>query len=144
MVDFVVLLIGRIFSLLWGTVLSNNVTIDDKDGGAIINVTIALDKKRNVKVKDWLKVATQMSELSQAKGKLGPTRDKGPCPLMYAPAPLPLMSARCDRCRRLVDPITGWALQRIWPPLGIACPACFGPSPNIAMDGGAQPSLGTP
>ena len=80
-----------------------------------------------------------MSELSQAMGKLGPAHDKGPRPLMYAPAPPPLMSAKCDRCRRLVDAITGWALQRNWPPLGIVCPACFGSSPNIAMDGGAQP-----
>ena len=58
MVDFVVLLIGRIVSLLRGTVLSNNATIDDKDGGAVINVTIALGKKSNVKVEDWLKVAS--------------------------------------------------------------------------------------
>ena len=139
-VDFVVLLIGRIVSLLRGTVLSNNVTIDDKDGGAVINVTIVLGKKSNTKVEDWLKVATQVSELSQAMGKLGPAHDNGPCLLMYAPAPPPLMSAKCDRCRRLVDPITGWALQRNWPPLGIVCPAWFGSSPNIAMDGGAQPS----
>ena len=50
MVDFVVLLIGRIVSLLRGTVLSNNVTINDKDGGAVINVTIALGRKSNAKV----------------------------------------------------------------------------------------------
>ena len=89
-VDSVVLLMGRIFSLLRGTVLSNNTTIDDKDEVAIINVTIALGKKRNVKVEDWLKVATQVSELSQAMGKLGPAHDKGPRRHMYAPAHLRL------------------------------------------------------
>ena len=45
-VDFVVLLIGRIVSLLQGSVLSNNITIDDKDGGAIINVKIALWQRK--------------------------------------------------------------------------------------------------
>ena len=52
MVDFVVWLIGRIVSLLQWTVLSNNITIDDKDGGAIINMMIALGQKRNVEVED--------------------------------------------------------------------------------------------
>ena len=75
-------------------------------------------------------------------GKFGPTRDKRPHPLMYVSDPPPLMSAKCDRCRRLVDPIRGWALQRNWPPLCIVCPTCVGSSPNIAMDGGAQPSSG--
>ena len=36
----------------------------------------------------------------------------------------------------------GWALQRNWPPWGIICPTYFGSSLNIAMDGGAQTSLG--
>ena len=139
-VDFIVLLIGRIVSLLRGMVLSNNMTIDDKDGDAIINVTIALGKERNARVEDRLKVATQVSELSQAMEKLGPARDKGSRPLMYAPAPPPLILAKCNRCRGLVDPIMGWELLRNWPPLGIVCPMCFGSSPNIAMDGGAQPS----
>ena len=96
MVDFVLSLIRRIVSLLQWTVLSNNITIDDKDGGAIINMMIALGQKRNVKVEDQLKVATQVFELSQAIGKLGPTCDKRPRPLMYALAPLPLVSAQCD------------------------------------------------
>ena len=43
-----------------------------------------------------------------------------------------------------MDPITGRALQRNWPPMDIVCLACFGSSPNIAMDGGAQPSPKTP
>ena len=143
-VDFVVLFIGRIVSLLRGTVLSNNITIDNKDGGATIDVKIASDKKRNVKVEDWLKVATQVSEVSHAMGKHGSACDKGPLPLMYAPAPPPLMSAKCDRCRRLVDHIMGWALQRNCPPLGIVCPACFGSLPKTAMNGGAQPWSGSP
>ena len=42
MVDFTVLFIGRIVSLLQGMVLSNNITINDKDGGAIINMMIIL------------------------------------------------------------------------------------------------------
>ena len=107
MVDFIVLLIGLIVSLLRGTLLSNKITNNDEDGGAIINMMIVLGQKGNVKVKDWLKVATQVSKLPQAMGKFGPSRDKGPRLLMYAPAPPPLMSAKCDRCRRLMDPIMG-------------------------------------
>ena len=42
MVDFTMLLIGRIVSLLQGMVLSNNININDKDGGAIINMMIIL------------------------------------------------------------------------------------------------------
>ena len=34
----------------------------------------------------------------------------------------------------------GWALQRNWPPLGIVYTACFGSSPDIAIDGRAQAS----
>ena len=115
-VDFVVLLIRRIVSLFGGTMLSNSITINDKDRGAIINAAIALDQARNVKVEDWLKFATQVSELSQALGKLRSARDKGPRSFMYTPALLPLLSAKCDRCQRLVDAIMGCALQRSWPP----------------------------
>ena len=97
-----------------------------------------LAKKRNIKVEDWLKVTTQVSKLSQAMGKLRPAHDKGPRPLMYAPAPPPLMSAKCNRCQRLVGPITGRALQMNWPPLGIICRTCFGFFSNIAMDCRAQ------
>lgn len=75
---------------------------------------------------------------------LGPTRDICPHLPTYAPAPPPLMPAKYDQCWRLVDPITGWWLQRNQPPLGIICPMCFGLSPDMAMDRGAQPSLGPP
>ena len=52
MVDFVMLLIGRIASLPREMVLSNIISINDDDGGAIINRTIALCQKRNFKVED--------------------------------------------------------------------------------------------
>lgn len=77
--------------------LSNNIIINASDGGAIINVTIAVPQKRSIKVNDWLKVLTQMSGLPLVLGKLRTTCDKGPRPIMYAPALPPLMSAECDR-----------------------------------------------
>ena len=61
-------------------------------------MTVALGKKGSVKVEDWLKVAVEVFELSLAMGKLGPGHDNGPCPLMYALAPPPLMLAKCNRC----------------------------------------------
>ena len=45
-VNFILLLTGRIVSLLRETILSNNITIDNKDGGVIINVTIVLGKNK--------------------------------------------------------------------------------------------------
>ena len=56
--------------LVLGRVFSKNISIDDKDGGSIINVTNALAQKSNVKIEDWLKVVTQMSELFHALAKL--------------------------------------------------------------------------
>ena len=123
MVDFIVLLVGCIVSLLRGTVLSNNITVNDTDGGAIINVTIALGKDRNFKFEDWLKVVTQVSELSQAIGNLGTARDKGPRLLMYAAAPPLLMSPKCDRCWRLVDPSQGGRCKGIGYPWASSTPS---------------------
>ena len=56
---------------------------------------------------------------------------------MNTPPPPPLVSTHCGQCRRLVDPITGWAFSRAWPPLGVVCPVCFGSS---ACDGAAGES----
>ena len=136
--EFIVLLVGRVVSLFRGTVLSNEVTINDQDREATISVTISLTGKRNVTVADWHKAATQVSELSQALGKFGSMRSGGPSPFMYTPAPPPLALAECNRCRRWVDPLTGWTLRRDWPPVGTVCPACFGSSPSISADGGSH------
>ena len=57
------LLVERVVSLFRGIVLFNEVTMDDEDAGAIINVMIAFTK-RNVTVREWLRVAIQMSKLS--------------------------------------------------------------------------------
>lgn len=41
-----------------GAVLFDNVIVDDQDGGTIVNVTIALKKKRNVTLSDWFGVVS--------------------------------------------------------------------------------------
>lgn len=71
---------------------------------------IALVKKRNeyvtnFTIKDWLRVRVQVCELSQACGKLGSTHEEGPSPFMHTPALQPLLSAECNPCLVLVDPI---------------------------------------
>ena len=58
-----VLVVGRVVSLFRGTVLSNDVSINDQDEQATINATLALTKKQNVIVEDRLRVAMQVSEL---------------------------------------------------------------------------------
>ena len=39
-----------------------------------------------------------------------------------------------------MDPITGWALDRAWPPLGVVCPVCFGSSACDGAVGESQSS----
>ena len=79
--EFIVLLVGRVVSLFRGTVLFNEVTINDQDGEATISVTISLTRKRNVTVADWHKSATQLSEISQALWKFGSMRSGGAVPI---------------------------------------------------------------
>ena len=68
-VEFIMSFVERFVSLFWGMVLFHNFTIDNQDGGAIINVTIAVTKMRNITIGDWLGFTVRVSMLSQASGK---------------------------------------------------------------------------
>lgn len=51
-VEFIVLVIGRIVPLFWGMVSFNDIIITDQDNETIANVAITFTKKKNVTVED--------------------------------------------------------------------------------------------
>ena len=51
-VEFILLVIGRIVPLLWGMVLFKDIIITDHNRETIANVAIAFTKKKNVTVED--------------------------------------------------------------------------------------------
>ena len=77
MVDFIVLLIGRIVFLLQGMVLPNNVTIDDKDGDAIINVMIVLGKKGTIRSRTSSRSRNKCLSFPKQWESLDPLATKG-------------------------------------------------------------------
>ena len=141
-VEFIVLLVERIASRFRGVIVSHEIATDSSGKNFTISLVFCLPKKQNVTLQSWFRAAMQVFGLSQRLWKREPTCGRDSTPSVNTPPPLPLVSAHCGQCRRSVDPITGWALGRAWPPLGVVCLVCFGSSACDGAAGESQSSTG--
>ena len=139
-VEFIVLLVERIASRFRGAIMSHEITTDSGGENITISLVFCLPKRQNVALQSWFRAAMQVFGLSHRMWKREPACGRDSSPSVNTPPPPPLVLAHCGQCRRSVDPITGWALDRAWPPLGVVCPVCFGSSACDGAVGESQSS----
>lgn len=95
------------------------------DEGAIASVCICLPPLKNVPTALWLELARCVV----GRERDGVLSDGGRGESSMAvgcPVPSPFSDVSCGECHRSVGPVTRWALDRSWPPVGAVCALCGG------------------
>lgn len=123
--------------LLRGKVVTEDIARGNERTKTIVHLGFSLLPRCNVATQQWHEelaqlVGTGRWHVRASDGDFMATRRRS------VAAPLPLMPVYCTGCPRRVDPMSGWELSWIVPPVGDVCRVCFGLALVPATKGAAR------